>query len=536
MSEILRAPVGLQVKGGPQVRNAPEDVLLVRKILRANGYNVAPTGGCDPGVLKALSAAAARAKIEPAIGVIEPNSPLMKSLKPKYEQWLKKGGEAAEGGGKKAEKTVQVLQVKIGSTTHTLTQGDYTKARNAVFDRLSRYVTTLIANHKHNVKTVQEYRDALNIRNGLMQALTHNSIKVTGKVTGSVKYPSDSLRDAATKATSDLARAFAAKDLKALSVALPAAEKALNAYSADIAQFLKGFTGAAGGIATGLSVTSAAGFAVVGAMATPIIVAGGMSAGAAAVASATAVKTIETLADNLGRSTAGEQVTLLSLGKELTVNGVIAAVTAGVGELIPAKWTQACAKSLSAKIAATSFGKAAGANATKFAANFLVGAGVEVSKSSFSEALNLFGKQIKSGKPASGQDLMDMYVNVAVSALTAGLMKNLSVANTKAYSKVRHDIEVKLLPERINKLGLKNVLSKKEAVAVLAEIDGKIQEEVMKAAASSFMSSASGKESPDQLAQIGAAGALKDAQLLRLIDREMDAALKKAQAKNKGKK
>ena len=99
MSEILKNAVGLAVKGGQKVKNDKDDILLVRRILRANKYNVSETGGIDPGLLKALSRAAAKAKIDPPIGVIAPNSKLMKALKPKYEQAKKNG--SVGGGGKK---------------------------------------------------------------------------------------------------------------------------------------------------------------------------------------------------------------------------------------------------------------------------------------------------------------------------------------------------------------------------------------------------------------------------------------------------
>lgn len=130
---------------------------------------------------------------------------------------------------------------------------------------------SLLRNHENALETYEHYLDVAQMKDGVLNAVAQVIIIKAG----SVKMPNNKLCLKSISASGKLERAIMTGDLKLINDALPEAEKAINAFSNDLLRFLKEFTGSAQTTATVLMVSSAACFAVVGALATPVLVTAG---------------------------------------------------------------------------------------------------------------------------------------------------------------------------------------------------------------------------------------------------------------------
>ena len=392
-----------------------------------------------------------------------------------------------------------------------------------VFKRLGGYINALISNNTQNQKTVQEYRESAEIRNGFFDAVTQAVIVKTGRV----KYPNEALTSASNKACSNLARAQGSRNLALLKVALPQAEQAVNAFSADVMRFLNEFTGSAGTAATVLTVTSATCFAVVGALAAPVLVAGGMTAGGAAVVSGAGVSVLSSAANELGGAASGQKVNLWDSLKNVAIDGTIGAATAGIASKIPLGFVEKIAKGLAPRLASKVPGIAA-AELTPFITKFLQGSGEETIKSAVGEAITLVGKIAKTGKAPTEKDFEEAVMKVVGTALTAGVLKNLG-SFTKGWAmKSRTTLEGQIFPDAL-KAVMKgnNQLPSVVKAKVWAEVLGKVQEQVMQAGTAQVLGAAKGVFDEAKMTADAEKALQKDARIRKLVEEEMKKALKK---------
>ena len=375
MSDVkISAPVGLSPRKsqGDPVKNKAKDVVLVRKMLSANG--IGPLGdskSMDSGLLKAIKVFQKKIGFKYPDMVVDPGGKTAKALKPKYEKQ------------KREEAKIVMYEVKFRGKKLLVTAKDYDKLVKDVFKRLDGYTKSLIGMHKNAIETHQDYLDTAMLKDGVLNAFTQVLIiKV-----GSVKWPDMKIVIRSIKASGALERAIASKDLTMLEKALPEAENAINAFNAEILRFLKDFTGSAQTTATVLAVTSATCFAVVGALAAPALVTGaGMSAGTAAVTSGASVSILQSASQELGKHASGQKVTAWGSVKAIVIDGTIGGLTAGIGNKIPLGFTDKMGKALAPKLA-SKVPFMTGKQLEKFIANYLAGAGQETIKSAIGETI-----------------------------------------------------------------------------------------------------------------------------------------------------
>src|SRR6056297_1369488 len=131
MAPRLKAPVGVfgprETEGDP-VRNAPADVELVRRMLKANGFNVPQGSKVDAGLIKAIHHMQKKAGIRNPDGVVDPGKRTFKAMLPKYEAALK-AGEV----GETVAKPVPMKKIVWKGKELLLTEKDYEKAKADIF-------------------------------------------------------------------------------------------------------------------------------------------------------------------------------------------------------------------------------------------------------------------------------------------------------------------------------------------------------------------------------------------------------------------
>lgn len=510
----LSGPVGLtprQGEGKP-VKNKAADVTLVRKMLEANGVGkLGDAGTMDKGLIKAIAAYQKKVGFKTPDQVVDPGGRTFKALSPKYAKLLKE------------QDKMVLVEVKYRGKVLQMTPKDHEKMVAEVFKKLDSYMKSLISNHKNSVKTYEHYLDVAQMKDGVLNAVAQ-AIIITA---GSVKMPSSKIVGKSIQATGALERAIMSKNLTMLDTALPEAEKAVNALNTEMLRFLKDFTGSAQTTGTVLSVTSAACFAVVGALAAPVLVTGaGMSATAAAVTSGASVGILKSGAEELGKHASGQKLTVWDSIWAVAVDGTVGGLTAGIGSKIPLGFCDKMAKAVAPRIA-SKVPFLAGKQLEQFISNYLAGAGQETIKAAIGEGVKLVGIMMKSGKVPKEKDFDAAVEAVIYAALLGGMVKNLGSFQKKFAYKHKDVLQGQILPDRLSKLAKDNNIPKVLQAKLWADVMNKVSDEALKAGHHEIYSRATGKESEKQLTDMATKAMLKDKGLQRLIDAELKKAMKK---------
>lgn len=543
MAEALKGAVGLQTKNGPKVANNPEDVDLVRRILRANGYKVPETGPAGPDIYKALKDAAEKAGITQDAAVIEPNSDLMKALKPKYERAKKAGGDGAagsgraKGGGAKAggakdggakgeDEKVDVYKVTAKSGTYVFTEQNYEIGKQMLFKSLARYVRQLERVRAQNKQVVIDYMDMMAWRDGMVQGIA--VVLVVKNPFSKVTFPNSGILRNCDDAVLRLGKVHAAgKDLKALHAALDDAERWINAANKEVDRFVAEFTKSAGNATAVASVTAGVGFAVLGAMATPLFVAGGMTATAAAGASGAALGFVKSAATEFGGYTAGDKAKafdrLWNIGLDTIGGGLTGLLSGKIDEKFTGDLTKKVAGGIAAK-----FGTSAD-KLMPFVSSVVMTSGKEVIKASLGEVVDESTAAAKSGKDYKAGDLRSKIEKVVIAAIMGPISAKLGQASDKATEELTKELprmEMKKILEVAMKGG-KASLDKKMEEAVVQAAWASCKGEVVKTAFSLGLEQAKGGESPGQLAALTLKQARGDSRIQKMLEKAVEAELEK---------
>jgi hypothetical protein len=253
----------------------------------------------------------------------------------------------------------------------------------------------------------------------------------------------------------------------------------------------------------GLSVTSAVGFAIVGGMAAPALVAvTTMSAAQAAVASAGSVAVVASFSKDLGKATAKQKITVYEAINNATIDGLVAMATAGIASKLPPNFTKGIAEKIAPKLANTLAG-ASGQQMVPYLTRFLTGAGDEAFKAAIGEGIGTIGKTVKSGgKAPKKKDFDDSIKNILLSSLAGGLMKDLKSFNESWPKEAAKDIEQNVVPELLKEVSKGKSLTAAQKSEIAKAMSGKFKEEVIKNGTSAYLKIGKGKEKPAQMMQI----------------------------------
>lgn len=516
MSNVkLTAPVGRAPREseGKKVQNKPADVIRVREMLEANKIGPLGTSGkMDAGLLKAIEKYQKKIGIKKPDGVIDPGQRTFSAALTKYYKKLKEEAKQPR------------VRVKFRGKDIECTQKEFEAVKKDVIANLMPYMKSLISMHKFAVEAHQDYLDTAMLKDGVLNAVAQVIIIKGGGVKEvRIKYVLDSI-----KAAGALERAISTKDLKLIDKALPPAEKAINALNAELQRFLKEFTGSAETTIVVCSVTSAVSFAIVGALAAPVLVTGaGLSAGSAAIASGAGVGILQSASQEIGRHASGAKgATAWSSVKSIVIDGTIGGLTGGIGSKIPLGWCDDAAKAIAPRFA-SQVPFLAGKQLEKYIANYLAGSGQEVIKGALGEAVKILGASLKSGKAPTQKDFDKALQNILYQALLGGVVKNLGSFQKKWAYKNKAILQGKILPARWAKLAKGNDIPNTLKAKMWADVMNKVTDEGLKVGFGAVISGTTGSENEAKLTKTAEDALKKDKKIEKLIDAEIERAMKK---------
>lgn len=510
----ISAPVGLspRTSEGKEVKNLPVDVLKVRQMLEAN--KIGPLGTSpkvDAGLLKAIAKFQKKIGIKWPDKVIDPGQRTFNALKPAYLKTVKE--EAKEP---------KVL-VKFRGKDIECTQQEYENVRKDVLKNLTPYMKSLVKNHQTAISTYEHYLDTAQLKEGVLNAVAQVIIINAGRVT----MPKNKLALKSISAIGKLERAMASKDLALIDQALPDAEQALNAFQDDLLRFLKEFTGSAQTTVVVLGVSSAACFAVVGALATPVLITGaGMSAASATVVSGAGVGILQSASQELGKHASGQKVTAWDSISAIVIDGTIGGLTGGIGSKIPLGWCDDAAKAIAPRLA-SKVPFMATKELQKYIANYLAGSGQEVIKSAINESIKMIGTSMKNGKAPTEKEFNAAVQAVLYSALLGGVVKNLGTFQKKWAYKNKDLLQGKILPDRWAKITKNAEIPRTLKAKMWAEVMNKVSDEGLKAGYNEVIARTGGDEDSTKMLKAAEEALLKDRKFQSLVDMEIEKALKK---------
>jgi len=491
----LSAPVGLATRtdDGPAVRNKSADVIVLRKMLSANGGGeLGETGSVDAGLLKALEKYQRKIGMKKPDQIVDPGGKTEKALFPKYSKAVKE-----------AEKVIMV-KVRWKGQDLMMTEKDHARMQQEIFKNLDGYIKSLVKGHKLNLKTFQDYLDTAQLKDGIMNAVAQAIIMTAG----SVKYPDSKVVGKSISAMGALERAVMSKDLKALNTALPEAERALRAFDAEVLRFLNDFIGSAKTTGTVCNVTSGVAFGIVGVLATPVLVtAAGMSAATATVVSAGSVAVVQSSAQELGKHASGKKLTAWDSVKSVAFGKQAASYFSG---------------KLAANVTMLSSKKA-----EELLVKYFLGAGQETLKSAISEGAKMMGNMAKTGKVPTEKDFNAAVMGIVAGGAFGGMVSSLSKFNKSWTYKNKALLTDKMLPERFAKLAKSNDIPATIRAKIWADVLGKVEGEAGKAGFNAVVGSMKGDEKSTALEKQAEKALLKDRQIQTLVDKEMKKAMKK---------
>lgn len=516
----LKAPVGLAPRSseGDPVRNNSQDVELVRKMLKANGLNVAPGNKVDAGLIKAIGAFQKKAGFKWPDKVVDPGGRTLKALTPKYEAALKQ-----EAKPEAKEKPIPMKRVKWKGKDLLLTEKDYELVKADIFKKLDRYIKTVISRHDLNLRIYQDYLDTAQIKNGLLNAVS-NALIMTW---GGIKFPKSSVVTRSIKATGALDRAVKSKNLEMLNTALPEAEQAINEFSAEVERFLKEYIGSGNQVGTALMVTSATSFAVVGVMAAPAVAtATGLTAGKAMLVSGASVSMLQSASQELGKHASGQKVTVWQSVKAVAIDGTIGLATAGIGNKVPVKYIEGLCKGLAPRLA-SKVPYLTVKQLEPFLVKYLAHSGAEVLKASMVAAVNEIGRTAKTGKVPTEKEFQAALENILFAALTAGALKKLGGFQKKWAYKNKEMLQGQIVPDRFAKLVKNNNVPNTIKAKLFADVANKVSEDAMKVGFLKAIEKSDGTPDEGKLIDIASKELARDKRIEKLIDAEIQKALKK---------
>ena len=514
MAELkLKAPVGLspRTSEGAPVKNQSADVILVRAMLESNKIGpLGVSGKMDAGLLKAIGRFQKKIGIKNPDQVIDPGERTFKALVPAHKKVLKDLAKEP------------LLEVKYRGKVIRCTKKEYDDVVKDIFKQLSGYTKSLLSNQKFTLKTYQEYLDTAMLKDGVLNAVAQVIIIKAG----SVKMPDNRLATQSISAAGKLERAIISKDLKLLNTALPEAEKAINAFNNDLMRFLKEFTGSAQTTVTVLGVSSAACFAVVGVLATPVLIGAGMSATGAAITGGAGVSILQTASQEIGKHASGQKVTVWDSVKSVAIDGTIGAMTAGIGKKLPLGWIDKLAKGIAPRLA-SKVPFMATKQLEKYISNYIAGSGQAVVTSALSEAVKTIGTMMKSGKAPTEKDFDKIIQNIVYAALLGGMVKNLGSFQKKWAYKNKELLTGKLVPSRWDKIVKNNDIPNTLKAKLWAEVANKVSDTAIKAGYDEVLKTTNGDEATTKMLDAASKALQRDKKLEKLIDAEIQKALKK---------
>lgn len=516
--QTLKAPVGLPGKSGAgkQVKNTPADVIVLRRMLVANGYKLPEEGKYDAKLGAVIKGAQKKAGIKPQDGVIQPGDKVCKALSAKYM--------AAE----KAAANVKMVTFKIGGTSYEMTPADYEASKKKLFKTIESPTRRLIQKVDYTMDRYQFYLDTAMLKDGIAMAMVQASIMTIGRI----KFPDDKKMLKALDAKGNLEVALKAKDLKAYCEAMRTAERDINAFVKEFRDYVQKMEGNGKAIQGSLEVVKSTSFAAAEVLAVPVIVAyTRMPPDKAYMVSKTASAGIESLATDLGKTIAGQKVTAsgslgragYAMAKELVLSWCGGKIKFE-GKLLT-RMMKVLGPALTKAFPFIPKGAAA-----NFAARYIKGFGEEALKGILEALIKGVESWIKKGTPPSKAEIEKLFDDVVMKAVLGGLGSNLGKFHDDWAAKSQMVLRHKLVPMALKKIDKKKVVNAAMREDLIKRTIDSLQGKSLDTGYKAVFDTATGHESAAGLTSKAEKALRADASITKQIEKLVDAQIKDAES------
>lgn len=485
--KTINAPVGKQGKTGNAklVKNSASDIIVLRRMLVANGHTVPEEGGFDAKLGAVIIGLQKKAGIKPQDGVILPGDPVCKKLTSKYV--------VAE----KQASNVKMLTFKIGSTKYEMSPADYEAAKATLFKKITAPTQKLISQVDMTMGRYQFYLDTAMVKEGIAMAMVQASIMTIGRI----DFPDDKKMIKALDAKNTLERSLRSKDLALYCKAMRTAERDINDFVDEFRNYAQKMDRSGKAIQGNLKVVNSVAFTAVEILAVPVVMTyTRLPPDKAYLASKTAVAGVESLATDLGKLVAGQKV---------TAQGSLGRVSYAMAKELVFGW---CGGKIQFKgTMLTRMMKVLGPAITKafpfipkgmaanFAARYIQGFGEESLKAVMEALVKGVEGWLKAGKPPSKAEINKLFDEVVMKAVLGGLGNNLGKFNSAWAAKNQVILRHKMIPMALKKIDSDTVLSDSQREILIKKVMSKLQGAVLSKGYSAVFSEATGHESASAL-------------------------------------
>ena len=508
----LSAPVGQTPRTSPgdRVANNKDDVILIQTMLKANGFPVAIDGKMNPGVQKAI--AAARKKLTGEVrpdAVIDKNDDLTKAMTSKYNAYLTK-----------LEK--ERFYTLPAISKHPIPESEYFAIQKQILKHLDGICKVQERTYQYYHKIHIDCLKAGAGQEGMLKAI---STAVVVSI-GMIKLPDQAKMRNAEAAVKRLRSAISAKNFAVIDAAMQRCERALDIYYAELIRYLSEPTRTAFRVGTSLQVTTAAGWIVVGAMATPVVMtATGLGVAGASAVGGAGVAAMQSASNEIGSYGVGKQDSFGNAIWNIAVDGTVGAIGGAIGSKLPEPFKKVIAERMSGAVASRLTWLASD-KAKEVIIAWVSHAGAEVAAEALAESVKLMGIVAKKGKPPTQKDFEAAFQSLLFKGLASNFLKNLEGFEKFIVSKNKKYMTTKMLPDAFMRVA-KGPVPPDVQKKVVDTIVKKYNEEISKAVFGFGIEKVKGKETKEVMYKTGHGKMERDPKIKKKIDDAVRAELKK---------
>lgn len=513
----LKGAVGDPGRTDKPVPNRPDDVALVHEMLLANGFALSGTGKVNPLFVKCIKSVQKKIGIRNPDGVVDPGQDTFKALLPQYNKML-----ADIGAGER-------VLLKDGSKRILISKADYDRLNAAVLTELKFFVRLLRDEWNACENLRKSWVDSVNGGKGVLTAIGAIVVMSAGEVSGSARLPDMKKWGKALKAINNADAAVKSGNLKKASAAFVAAEKAQSELFKEADRYNREMGRHAKSLGENLQLTTTAGWAVVGLMATPVLVGAGIPVTAATVIGAAGTAYVSAYVDEVGKYLAGSSGGFIDAQINVNVAMVVAAGTAGISK-VQLPFVKSVAAKFAGPMSRATLGKIPVGACQKYIQNYLTSAGQTALSTAVTEVVSKSRKRMEKGdKFDYEKEIRESLEKVIRGVVLAPMFDSLG-RFTQGFAVRNRDKYVELAiaeNKTLTSLIKNNKLNSKELAQLKANVIVQVGTQVVDQVVPQVIDTSTGKESAAQLEKRGAAILKSDRNVQNIIEKAIQRELKR---------
>lgn len=437
----LSAPVGTKPRPskGPETKNKPADVELLRKLLQSNGYNKVPEGKkVDTLLLKVISAHQKKLGHKSPDGVVDPGGKTFKSLVPKYLAALKKSPPPSK-------EPIRVYPIIYRGKKYELLEKDYDAAIAQLLKTLKPVVYGRLDYCLSLAKIYHKARERADVKKDFWRAVSHDWIGAEDALPKAKTY------DAAMKANNTLLASYRSKNLKKLDQAFVDSDKTIALFEKEVAHYLEKLgSGAKLGL-TVIQVSRAVSFAILAAAAAPVLVAGSsMTLAQATAVSQVGARVIQSAGEELEKHASGQKVSVSSAIKNISIDGIIETITLGLISKVDTSVINKYVSKVLPKVASSVKGISS-KHLHPMIQKFVSNTGEAMAQEVLKQGLTLTGEAAKKGKVPSKKDYEKTMTDLLYTGLSTSFLKHMTDFEASYKADYGKTVQSAVIPEVVKR-------------------------------------------------------------------------------------